>query len=40
MGAPRPFDRLLAAQALLDNLALVTGDHMLHGLPGLRILMV
>lgn len=35
-----PFDRLLAAQALLDNLALVTGDHMLHGLPGLRILMV
>lgn len=33
-----PFDRLLAAQALHDNLVLVTADAALRGLPGLRSL--
>jgi PIN domain nuclease of toxin-antitoxin system len=35
---PDPFDRLLAAQALHDNLVLVTIDSALRGLPGLRTL--
>ena len=35
-----PFDRLLAAQALLDNLTLVTGDAQLLTLPGLRVMRV
>lgn len=35
-----PFDRLLAAQALLDNLTLVTGDAQLLALPGLRVMRV
>lgn len=35
-----PFDRLLAAQALLDNLTLVTGDARLLGLAGLRVMQV
>ncbi|PJI94141.1 type II toxin-antitoxin system VapC family toxin [Luteimicrobium subarcticum] len=33
-----PFDRLLAAQALHDNLVLVTSDAALRALPGLRTL--
>ncbi|MFM2438621.1 MAG: hypothetical protein RLZ55_1444 [Actinomycetota bacterium] len=35
-----PFDRLLAATALLDNHTLVTADAALLGLPGLRVLRV
>lgn len=30
-----PFDRMLAAQAMLESLTLVTGDAEFHALPGL-----
>lgn len=33
-----PFDRMLAAQALLDDLTLVTTDPAFAALPGLRLL--
>lgn len=29
-----PFDRLLAAQAMVEGMALLTADHMLTGYPG------
>ncbi|MCF4121561.1 type II toxin-antitoxin system VapC family toxin [Antribacter sp. KLBMP9083] len=31
-----PFDRMLAAQALVENVPLVTADSVFSGLPGLR----
>ena len=33
-----PFDRMLAAQATIENLVLVTVDEQLASLPGLRVL--
>ena len=33
-----PFDRMLAAQAILESMTLVTGDTAFGGLPGLRTL--
>ncbi|HHW82349.1 MAG TPA: type II toxin-antitoxin system VapC family toxin [Actinomycetales bacterium] len=33
-----PFDRMLAAQAILEGLTLVTGDRAFTGLPGLTLL--
>ena len=32
-----PFDRMLAAQAVLENLEILTTDRCLAGLPGVRI---
>lgn len=33
-----PFDRMLAAQSMIESLTLVTDDPAFHGLPGLRTL--
>ena len=33
-----PFDRMLVAQATIENLVLVTVDEQLASLPGLRVL--
>ena len=33
-----PFDRVLAAQVILDSLVLITVDPVFAGLPGLRAL--
>lgn len=33
-----PFDRMLAAQAMIESMTLVTDDGALQGLPGLRTL--
>ena len=32
-----PFDRMLAAQAMIESLTLLTDDHAFEGLPGLAI---
>lgn len=33
-----PFDRLIVAQALTENLVIVTVDRQIHTFPGLRML--
>ncbi len=35
---PDPFDRMLAAQAMIESLTLATGDEAFADLPGLRLL--
>ena len=33
-----PFDRMLAAQAMIESMTLITDDSAFQGLPGLRTL--